>query len=99
MNRLLTISVLLLALSGCATLTGTQANCFDRNEKFSDAAACMQAELPRLKWASNAPLSAIRDYKSYLRSLAAKNAKGDISDEDAKMQMQEYMTKLRVSYQ
>jgi len=47
---------------------------------------------------SNAPLSAIRDYRSYLNTLELKVEKGTISDEDAKLQMQEYMTRLRDSY-
>lgn len=98
LSRYLWLVPVAMALSGCATLTGAQADCFDRNERFLDAAACMRAELPSLKWTSNAPLSVIRDYKAYLGSLESKARKGEISDEDAKLQMQEYMTRLRASY-
>jgi len=98
MKKLPLLYIFLLALSGCATLTGAQADCFERHARFPDAAACMRVELPRLKWMSNAPLSAIRDYRSYLNTLELKVEKGTISDEDAKLQMQEYMTRLRDSY-
>jgi len=85
-------------LGGCATITGTQADCFAKYDRFAEAAACMKAEMPKLRWASNAPLSALRDYEVYLGLLESKVKKGEISDEDAKLRMQEYLTRLRASY-
>jgi hypothetical protein len=58
----------------------------------------MKAEIPKLKWASKAPLSALRDYEVYLGLLESKVKKGEISDDDAKLRMQEYLTRLRASY-
>lgn len=52
-----------LSVPGCATVTGTQAECFSKNLHFYDAAACMRAEMGTLKWSSNAPLPALRDYE------------------------------------
>ena len=51
-----------------------------------------------LKWGSNAPLSALKDYEMYLSSVDAKVRKRELSDDDAKMQMQEYLLRLRSSY-
>jgi hypothetical protein len=87
-----------LILSACSTMTGTQADCFSKNEKFADAASCMRSQMDSLKWGSNAPLSALRDYQLYLNSVETKVKKNQMSDEDAKMQMQEYLIRLRNSY-
>jgi len=93
-------SVLILSAlaSGCATLTGTQADCFGRYPKFVDAAACMKAEMPKLKWWSSVPVPALRDYDTYLSTLESKVKRGEMSDDDAKLRMQEYLTLLRASY-
>lgn len=87
-----------LSILGCATVTGTQAECFSKNLRFSDAAACMRAEMGTLKWSSNAPLPALRDYEVYMGLIESKVNKGEMSDEDAKIQMQEYLVRLRSSY-
>lgn len=91
-------SFALATIAGCATVTGTQADCFSKHERFSDAATCMRSEMSTLKWGSNAPLSTLRDYEVYLGSIEAKVRKGEMSDEDAKLRMQEYLTRLRASY-
>ena len=92
---LLTLS---LVFAGCATTTGTQADCFAKNEKFSAAASCMRGEMSSLKWKSNAPLSMLKDYENYLNVIEAKVKKGELSDEDGKLRMQEYLLRLRNSY-
>lgn len=88
----------IIVLSACSTMTGTQADCFSKNQKFSDAASCMRNQMDSLKWGSNAPMSLLRDYQIYLNSLESKVNKNQLSDEDAKMQMQEYLIRLRNSY-
>lgn len=85
-------------ISACATITGTQADCFSKNQRFADAATCMRGQMDSLKWGSNAPLSALKDYELYLSSVDAKVRKRELSDDDAKMQMQEYLLRLRSSY-
>lgn len=87
-----------IVVSACATVTGSQADCFTKHQKFSDAATCMRGELEKLKWGSNVPLSALHDYQLYLSLVEAKVKRGELSDEDAKIQMQEYLIRLRNSY-
>lgn len=97
-TKLSFLLVLSFSVLGCATVTGTQADCFSKNLHFSDAAACMRAEMGTLKWSSNAPLPALRDYEVYLGLIESKVKKGEMSNEDAKIQMQEYLVRLRSSY-
>ena len=85
-------------VAGCATVTGTQADCFRANARFTDAAACMRSEMNTLKWGSNAPLSMLADYESYLNTTEAQVRRGELSDERAKQRMQEYLVQLRNSY-
>ena len=87
-----------LILSSCTTITGTQADCFRQNPKFENAANCMRSEMNSLKWGSATPLSALNDYDLYLTSMEAKVKRGEVSDQNAKMQMQEYLIRLRNSY-
>ena len=91
------IVIICALLSGCATVTGTQSDCFSKYEKFAQAASCMRAEMPKLRVASRAPLSALSDYESYMNILEVKVRKGQLSDEDAKLQMQEYLLKMRAA--
>lgn len=96
--RIIVAVTAVLTLSSCTTITGTQADCFRQNSKFENAANCMRSEMNSLKWGSATPLSALNDYEVYLSSMEAKVKRGEVSDENAKIRMQEYLIRLRNSY-
>ena len=84
-----------LVFGACATMTGSQSDCMGKHEKFADVASCLRAK--NLAWTTNWPVSVVKDYETRLNLLEKKVAIGSMSDEDAKLNLQDYLVRLRIA--
>ncbi len=96
---LMVLASLLLAatFSGCTTMGDLHGPCYSKYKAFPEVAACIRAELPRIRSHSAWRPSEILQYETYLDSLEEMVKNKEISDAQAKLRLQEYYMQVRAA--
>ncbi len=84
------------AVAGCASIAGTQSACMAKYQYFNDVAQCIWAK--KLASSSSSPRAAVVDYEARVGLLEQKVSSGQMTDADAKLALQEYLTRMQASY-
>ena len=67
-----------------------------KNQYFNDVAQCIWAK--KLASSSSSSRSAVVDYEARVGLLEQKVSNGQMSDADAKLALQDYLTRMQASY-